>query len=322
MSKGIKMRSALGRHGNSYTIDALQALHDGHQTIPDLICDHPGCGSAVRFVPRYQQNRANRIEPVDVPAYIGLTSNSEHIAGCRYNAAGRIMVIVAQSDPDFLKALDDGKRELRLLTLHNGLEGRSLSGSALTHGGKPAAASTAGKATMSFSQSEEKLTSYLRTTADLVALRAACESDAFLSAELCLRFGTKRIAWSQFFFEQGRYDEAWELVKTSIANAYPIALAGVVKVHHTPVPGAKYKSSYLNCKPLYKRTNDPDRLDSFEVTIAHLDGKWLASFPVDKFAEAVEIQRKNPRDPTRTTTFITHKLTLLPKFKRQIVKVE
>ena len=331
MSKGIKMRSALGRDGNIYTVDALQALHDDHQTIPDLICDHPVCGSNVRFVPRHQQNRANRIEPIDVPAYIGLTSGSEHITGCRYDALGRITAIVAKSDPDFLKALDDGKRELRLLTLHNGLKGRNLSGSTLTHGGKPPSNAPDGKTTTSFTHTDEKLSSYLRTTTDLVALRATCESDALLAAELTLRFGTKRIAWSQFFFEQARYDEAWELVKTCADNAYPFAIAGVVQSHHVPGTGAKYKSSFLNCKSLYRPTGDPDRREVFEVAIAHLDAKWLASFPVDseivmfgiwKFSDAVETQRKNPRDSSRTTTFITRKLTLLPKFKRQIVKVE
>lgn len=65
------MRSAQDRHGNPYSVEALQAMHDRQQTIPDLICDHPPCGCDLRFVPRYQQNRANRIEPIDVPAYIG-----------------------------------------------------------------------------------------------------------------------------------------------------------------------------------------------------------------------------------------------------------
>lgn len=136
MGKGIKMRSAQDRHGNPYSVETLQAMHDRQQTIPDLICDHPPCGCDLRFVPRYQQNRANRIEPIDVPAYIGLTSDSEHITGCRYDAPGRITAIVAQSDPDFIKALDDGKRELRLLALHNGLGGRSLSGVTSAPGGK------------------------------------------------------------------------------------------------------------------------------------------------------------------------------------------
>jgi hypothetical protein len=172
MGKGIKMRSAQDRHGNPYSVEALQAMHDRQQTIPDLICDHPPCGCDLRFVPRYQQNRANRIEPIDVPAYIGLTSDSEHITGCRYDAPGRITAIVAQSDPDFIKALDDGKRELRLLALHNGLGGRSLSGVTSAPGGKATAGAPSGNKTTNFTQTEEKLSSYLRTTADLVALRA------------------------------------------------------------------------------------------------------------------------------------------------------
>ena len=115
------MRSAHDRHRVNYPVDNLQTLHDNRQSIPDLFCDHIPCSCTVRFVPRSQQNRANRIEPIDIPAYIGLTSSSEHITGCRYDAAGKITAIVAQSDPNFLKALDDGKRELRLLALHNGL---------------------------------------------------------------------------------------------------------------------------------------------------------------------------------------------------------
>lgn len=331
MGKGIKMRSAQDRHGNSYSVEVLQAMHDRHQTIPDLICDHLHCGCDVRFVPRYQQNRSNRIEPIDVPAYIGLTSDSAHVSGCRYDAPGRLKAIVAQSDSDFIKALDDGKRELRLLALHNGLGGRSLSGITSTLGSKASSGAASESKTTDFIQSDKKLSSYLRTTTDLVALRALCESDALLAAELTLRLGAKRITWNRFFFEQERYDDACELVKEGGDNAYPIALAGIVKSHHSPGPGAKYKSSFLNCQPLYRKTDDADRLEVFEVSIAHTDGKWLATFPVGteifmfgiwKFTDAKTTQRENPRDASRTTTFVTRKLTLRPKFKRQVDEVK
>lgn len=329
MGKGIKMRSAQDRYGNSYTVESLQTMHDRQQIIPDLKCDHIPCGCAVRFVPRYQQNRSNRIEPVDIPAYIGLTSGSEHVAGCRYDATGQIKAIVTQSDQDFIRALDDGKRELRLLTLHNGLKGHGLSGNKPVPSGTPSTGLDGGKTTTQFIQSEEKLSSYLRTTADLVRIRALCESDAILAAELSLCLGSKRIPWSRFFFEQENYDDAWALINSVGHGAYPIALAGEVKSHHSPKPGAKYKSSFLNVKSLYRRTDNPDRLEVFEVSIAHEDGAWLASFPVGteiamfgifKFTEAVETQQKNLRDPTRTTTFITRKLMLQPRFKRQIVE--
>jgi hypothetical protein len=327
MGKGIKMRSALDRQGKVWSVEALQALHDEQREIPDLVCDHLPCGCAVRFVHRYQQNRSNRIEPIDVPAYIGLTSDSEHVAGCRYDAPGRLKAIVAQSDPDFIKTLETGRRELRLLVLHNGLRGKGLSGTRLTGTGT-ATGTSGGNTTIDVTQSEKKLSSYLRTTADLVALRALCESDAFLASELVLRFGTRRIAWKEFFFERDRYDDAWELVRAGGSNAFPIALAGTVRTHHIPLPGGKYRNSFLNCHALYRKTDNPDRVETFEVSIAHEDGKWLTDFPVGtdivmfgiwRLLDRVEKEGKDPRNPTRIVTYVTHKLVLEPKFRRQVI---
>jgi hypothetical protein len=119
MGNGIKMRAAVDANHMSYEIDALQIKYDGNIPLPDLFCSDPICRKAVRFVPRHQQNRKGRIEPVDIPAYIGLISGSEHVYGCRYDAAKRIAVIVDQSDPDFVSELQEGKRDLRLLVLHN-----------------------------------------------------------------------------------------------------------------------------------------------------------------------------------------------------------
>lgn len=329
MSKGIKMRSARDRHGRFHTVEELQRLTDGGSAAPDLFCDDPACGCSVRFVPRYQQNRANRIEPVDVPAYIGLIRGSEHAAGCRYDASGRLKIIVAQSDPEFLNALEDGKRELRLLALHNGLRKRGLSGNAPAVNDTGPAARTTKTATEVIA-SDKRLDSYLRTTADLLVLRAMCESDALLAAELVLRLGTKRLPWKQFFFEHDRFDEAWELVANSGNNPYPVALVGSVRSFHQPPAGAKYKSSFLNCRPLYRKTDDLLRMESFEISIAHPDASWLSGFPSDaeivmfglwKVSGHVERSAPDKRDRTRTITYVAHKLTLTPKFKKQIVLI-
>lgn len=328
MGKGIKMRFARDRSGKPYSVEELQMMHDHQQVIPDLICNHLPCSCSVRFVPRYQQNRANRIEPIDVPAYIGLTSDSEHCTGCRYDANGQIAIIAAQSDPDFLQTIDDGKRELRLLLLHNGLKGCRLSGPASSAVSNTAAGTASGKTTTSFIQTDEKLSSYLRTTSDLVTLRALCESDNQLATELILRLGSKQITWSRFFFERERYDDAWKLVKTGSIHVYPIALAGVVKSHYVPGLNAKHNSSFLNCRSLYKRTDTPNRVEAFEVSIVHPDGKWLSKFPVGSevvifglwdFSEAVEKQDKNTQS---STIYVTHKLILRPSFMRQVVRVD
>ncbi|MGZ7278156.1 hypothetical protein ACXWOP_09540, partial [Streptococcus pyogenes] len=81
----------------------------------------------------------------------------------------------------FLNALEDGRRELRLLALHNGLRKHGLSGNAPTVNGSASAAGTTKMATEVIA-SDKRLDSYLRTTADLLVLRAMCESDALLAA--------------------------------------------------------------------------------------------------------------------------------------------
>jgi hypothetical protein len=230
---GIKMRNAVDAHGTPYSVEALQIAHDVKKTLPDLFCADPDCRATVRFSPRHQQNHKGKTEPVDVSAYIGLTSHSAHGDGCRYNASQRFAVIADQSDPDFVGALQEGKRDLRLLVLHNGLSGKPLSGNLPAPPTKAPAAGL-GKATKQVLPSGTKLDSYLRTTADLLELRELCESDALLAKELTLRFGPKRIAWEDFFFTSDRFDEAWELLHQAGGNAHPIALVGEVASHYPP----------------------------------------------------------------------------------------
>ncbi len=306
-----------------------RSLKDAQGATPSLLCDGPSCACSVRFVPRHQKNRANRIEPIDVPAYIGLSKGSEHAVGCCYDAQKRFTTIADQSDPAFLSALNEGKRELRLLALHNGLRKPGLSGDASVVAGNRPAGKT-GQSSADFAASERRLDSYLRTTSDLVILRAMCESDTLLAAELTLRMGAKRIPWKQFFFEADRLDEAWERIRQGGEAAHLIALAAVVKNHHRPGPGATYKSSFLNCVPLTRKTADPRRLETFEVSVAHLDATWLSSFPVGsevamfgfwKAADAVERIVPDRRDKSQSTTYVTHKLTLLPRFKKQLASV-
>lgn len=326
MGNGIKMRSAVDAAGRLYPIEELHTAHDANATVPNLLCGDPICRKPVRYVPRHQQNRKNRIEPVDVPAYIGLTSGSMHADGCKFDAVKRIALIVDQSDPDFVGALDEGKRDLRLLVLHNGLSGKPLSGNALLPPG--GAGAGPGMGTKTFTPSGKKLDSYLRTTSDLLALRELCESDAVLAAQLTLRFGTKRIAWSDFFFTKDGYDDAWALLQKAGGNAHPLALVAEVKSHFSSKPDAKYKSTFLNCRSLYRKTDIADTIESFEVSVLHADGAWLNSFPVGsniimfgvwEYKEATENRRKDANGDTRTITYITHKLTLKPKFKQQIL---
>lgn len=326
MSKGIKMLHAKDAQGARYTVDTLQTQHDNHQILPALFCESAICARAVRFVPRHTKNRKDRIDPIHVPAYIGLSRGSEHVLGCDYDAPGRLkLILAAASDPNFIHALDDGKRELRLLILHQALKGRGPSGNVNTVP-SPDKGSTSQRPT-GFRATSQQLDSYLRTTTDLLALRAACEDNTLLASQLTLRLGKRTIAWNKFFYEQGQYDEVWERLSSQAEQDSPLALVGTVKSHKSPPEGATYTTTYLNCASQYNRTGDPNRLEYFEVSISHADGAWLQSFPVGtqivmfglwRRGKTIESQKQNPRDATRTMTYVTHKLSLSPILKRQL----
>ncbi len=305
------MRTAVGTHGTRHSVEDLQKRVDAQQTLPTLLCDSPGCGVSVRFVAEHSRSQGDQATPVYVPAYIALSKGVEHHPSCRYDAPGRLQsILAAGSDPDFLPTLDDGKNELRLLVLQQGL--------------KRAGTTAQGQAP------DPHLDRCLSTLVDLVSLRALCENDALLAAQLTLRLGKKKIDWRNFFYEQDRYDEAWERLG-SATNELPMALVGTVRSHRSPQPGASYGATYLNCAPKYQLTGVADRRDFYEVSVGHQDAAWLQSFPLGaeivmsglwRQGRSSTASRPHPTDPRRTITSVTHKLALWPGFKQQLALVD
>lgn len=71
-------------------------------------------------------------------------------------------------------------------------------------------------------------------------------------------------------------------------------------------------------------------MESFEVSIAYPDASWLGGFPPDaeivmfglwKVSGPVENSAPDKRDRSRTITYVAHRLTLTPRFKKQIVLI-
>lgn len=309
MSRGIKMRKAVGTHGTLHRVADLQKRHDTQQTLPTLLCD--GCNVPVRFVPAHDRSGADGAPPASVPAYIALNKGAEHLPGCRYNARVHLQTLLASgADPEFLPALGDGAYELRLLVLQQALK--------------------RGSAVAPLSPADAPLDGYLRTLTDLLILQAMCGDATLLSAQLTLRLGKKRVDWANFFYGQDRYDAAWERLGTA-SSELPMALLGTVRSHRTPQPGDSQGVTFLNCAPKYQHTGVTDRRDFYEVSIGHSDAAWLKSFPVGaeifmfglwRQGRSSTASRPHPTDPRRTITSITHKLALRPVVAGQLVVVE
>ncbi|MFW9078833.1 hypothetical protein ACOI9X_06055 [Pseudomonas sp. P2757] len=330
MGKGIKMVSAVDTYDQPHTLETLQHKHDNHQTIPALLCDGGSCKVPVRFVPRGLRNNPGK-EPSDIAAYIGLTAGAEsdHKGGCKYDALGQLRTIIAaQSDPDFIGAIDEGQVELRLLLLHNSLGGKSIAAAdnALLSTGSAAPRRPSG-----YQATGNKLDSYLRTTSDILKLRARCEADDVLKNNLILRFGDKRIRWSEFFFEHDRYEDAWKMANRRGAQCHPFAIAGTVNQLRSPKEGSKHVIHFLNLRSEYNRADSENTVNSFDISVGDRDATWLKKFPKDTEiiifgVWSVNAPRESPPNQgsaaQRVTTFVNHGLTLYPKFHRQLLKVD
>ena len=303
MNRSIKLRRAVGTHGTVHRVADLQQRHDTKQTLPTLLCDSPGCGALLKFVAAHSRSHADQPAPVQVPAYLTLSKGAEHQPGCRYDAPGHLQALLAAgADPDFLPVLADGRHELRLLVLQQALKRGSADRQAV----------------------DPATDRYLHTLADLLVLRALCESDALFAEHLTLRLGKKKVDWANFFYTPERYDEAWERLGAT-STELPMALLGTVRSHRVQ-PDAVY----LNCAPKYQRTGITDRRDFHEVSVGHGDAAWLQSFPVGaeivmfglwRQGRTTTSTRPHPTDPRRTITNVTHKLALWPSFKRQLAVV-
>jgi len=304
MGKGIKMCSAKDYHGHLHTVKELQELVDGGGIVPSLRCEI--CGCTVTFVKRHKRKNT------EIHEHIRLVPESEHTDSCVYSVSGRLKLIAKDSDSNFLKEIKVGKRELRLLILHNTLIRRDLSceEEMPKHTGSS-------KNTIEMKTSiQNKLNSYLRTTRDILELRAMCVDCTSLASELTLNWRNKKIFWKNFFFESNRFDEAWTIVKSN-KQPYPIALVGKVREF---IPLSDYK--YLNCYSQYYEDDGLQKILAFNVSL-----KLNHTSFFDKLSPGTDIimfgiwEAYVTNKIKNNKTYVNHNLVLKPRFKQQIITI-
>lgn len=327
MSKGIKMRSALDDANRQQSLQSLQQLADTGQPIPTLRCDGKNCLTPVRFVPqRLDPNKENAVRA----AYIGLKSSaaSDHTATCDYNALAQLNSILAQSDRNFIKALNAGASELRLLLMHNKLGGVNQpqgSAPASAAGGSPAKGNS-----NNYRPSAMQLNSYLRTTADILKLRERCEEDDLLQTTLVLSFGNKKISWSEFYFEHGRYEDAWAMADSRKDACHPFAIMGTVEQFRPPAADAQYPTGWLDLHTERNKPNANNTANTYSINVGDKNWAWLSLIPagskiivfgVWKVTPPKKSLYNVPSDPPREITYFNHTLTLYPKFHAQLLVI-
>ncbi|WP_150652645.1 hypothetical protein [Pseudomonas fluorescens] len=328
MSRGIKMLSALDAANRPQSLQSLQQLIDTNQLVPPLRCDGKSCLTPVRFVPqRIDPKKENSVRS----AYIGLTASvsSDHTVTCQYNALAQLnAILAAQSDPNFIGALDKGAKELRLLLMHNKIGGENQP--AITGADSTADGRSAQRKSNNYKPTSTQLDSYLRTTADILKLRKLCEDDKLLAQTLILRFGQQKISWSDFYFEHGRYEDAWKMANKQGDACHPFAVMGTVEQFRAPADGAEHPIGWLKFRSERDKPNAKNVANSFSISVGARELAWLRAFPagteiimfgVWKASKPTKNIYNVPSDPPRQITYSNHGLILYPKFHSQLFEV-
>ena len=114
-------------------------------------------------------------------------------------------------------------------------------------------------------------------------------------------------------------------------SAHPFAIAGVVDRIGLPTAGSNQRNTFLNLVPERHRVGTDGIQPTYGASIGHSDQEWLQQYPPGTHVIAFGLWRasepqQNPvrrLDPAaRVKGFLNHRITLFPKFKSQLIKVD
>ncbi|MCC2339121.1 hypothetical protein OCF13_06930 [Bacillus tropicus] len=160
-----------------------------------------------------------------VPTHFTKKKGVEHKEGCKYNTAGQVTEIAKVSDDKILESIKKDKFTFRLTMLHEPL--RDL--------GKQSNSSTNNDGTTTPKKdrkyvSKGKLSSYLATMKKILELRKAVEDDDSneLESIIEIQMYRKKIKWPNFYYNQERYLDAYNYLKSLGSKKHPICIEGIV----------------------------------------------------------------------------------------------
>lgn len=225
------------------TIKAYEYNPDIHRG--DVLCPVYRCGCELQGV--QASNRTINGELISIDPFFRLPSNAEklgrgHAPVCRFNVKKTITSLVAKSrridsvdinaEP-LLAATQGGKAEFRLHILMEALRWLKSGGSEQT---MEATLGTVAPIGTKYIRSARVLTPYLRMANAVLSLIARVQERPELAACIRLKYGSRTIAWSDYFFDLTDYGELHDQLAGTPSPQFkptsrPVALA--VKV----IPG-------------------------------------------------------------------------------------
>ncbi|MED1021712.1 hypothetical protein [Bacillus mycoides] len=170
------------------------------------------------------KNSYKRVES-PVPTHFTRKPRVEHKEACKYNTVGQVTEIAKDSDDKILESIRKNKFTFRLTMIHEPLRdlGKQNNSSANNDG------TAAPKKDRKY-VSKGKLSSYLATMKKILELRKAVEDDDSneLESIIEIQMYGKKIKWSNFYYDQERYLDAYNHLKSLGPKRHPICIEGIV----------------------------------------------------------------------------------------------
>ncbi|MCT6901764.1 MAG: hypothetical protein M3Z48_00860 [Lactobacillus sp.] len=170
------------------------------------------------------KNSYKRVES-PVPTHFTRKPRVEHREGCKYNTLGQVTEIAKDSDDKILESIKKNKFSFRLTMIHEPLRDLSKQLNSSTNNTE---ASTSKKDRKYVSNG--KLSSYLATMQKILELRKAVEDDDSneLESAIEIQMYGKKIKWPNFYYDQEKYLDAYNYLKSPEFKKHPICIEGIV----------------------------------------------------------------------------------------------
>lgn len=160
-----------------------------------------------------------------IPTHFTRKPGVNHEEWCKYNTVGQVTVLAKKSDDNILESVKKNKFTFRLTMIHEPL--KDLGKQSTTSTNK--SGNTNPPKNKSY-VSKGKLSSYLATMQKILELRKAVEDDDSneLESAIEIQMYGKKIKWLNFYYNQERYLDAYDYLKSLGFKRHPICIEGIV----------------------------------------------------------------------------------------------
>lgn len=222
-----------------------------------LFCSNEKCRIPLTLVDTFKRN--SRL----VSAHFRRREKKEHIEECDYNTLGQINIVARESE-GALASINDKKYRLRLNLISTDIKNNRLSKQKET---TALNINSVKQPTKNYS-SIEGGSAYLSTIKKIMQIKSKIEDHYELRNLIEIQFNDKNIRWSDFYFENDKYENCFKKICTNKID-YPICIEGEIKSFERPNETFSFYSIKLKLQLLGKDKNDTNRYVAVSILLSN-----------------------------------------------------